>query len=971
MSSSKIIDESDFQIIKEIGKGGYGNVFLVKDSDDNYWALKKFQNGDTAQVLREIDIMCRLDHPTIIGLRGYNFSGDDLSKMILVMEYKKNGSLLDIIQKENAKEIDSDKWNVTKKMIVTYGIAKGMEITHNNNILHRDLKPENILMNDNYEPCITDFGLSKVTDVQNNLFQSCVVGTPNYQSPEMKNNEPCNESSDVYSYGLIIYALFSGKQPNDNFPINMESLIENLPPLVQEIIECCCCEDKTDRVNFQGLVEYLKEPGKVVDGVNNDEYFEYVERIDNYKSKNTFSLSKILKSEAQLETNFSVNINADGLSSLGNCFLTSVEQISLCRTLIKFENEENYLLQSYKSIDEQQFIPQINIYSTLNHPVIPQLKCVSFSDLHNPMMVVKKIDYLISLDSIIKKGNSDAFSSEWNLTKKIVFLYGISKAMSYLHSKNIYIYNLNPEDIYLDKKFYPYIMNIELAINPTDKNENYESFKESSKSISIAPEFLESDPKETQNETLSDEKIDVFSFSILMFYVFTGKYQFLKSKALDLMNSIEDHVSIIPEDLCSLIKSCMSRNPSERPSFQEVSEKLSEIAQNLKGIIDIDEFNQYVSFIMSKEEETRLDVRYCKVDLEEDLKVSLKRSASNFIEAAKKYEQDSQYDKAVSYYKKAADKGDFDGNYHLALIYKNGAGSVKKSLMLAKANLLIAQEILQETQNDEFNEKVAEELNIVEEELASNPIENIVERANQGDPQAMQEYAWMLYNGIGFEKDHQKAFEFYKKAADGGMSKSMFNCALCFKNGDGTNKDLEKAATYFKMAADNGYASGMRMYGRMLKKGEGVEKDGVKAAYYFKMGADNGNVKAMNNYAAMLEDGDEIPRNMDEAEYYHKLSADNGDVNGMSNYATLYYIKAEYEKLRKPIKAAEYYKKAAEYYKYAADEGQAKSMELYARMLENGEGIEKNIDEAIKYYRRSAIKGNQKAKLALNRLTQA
>ena len=91
----------------------------------------------------------------------------------------------------------------------------------------------------------------------------------------------------------------------------------------------------------------------------------------------------------------------------------------------------------------------------------------------------------------------------------------------------------------------------------------------------------------------------------------------------------------------------------------------------------------------------------------------------------------------------------------------------------------------------------------------------------------------------------------------------------------------------------------------------------------------------------------------------------------MSNYATLYYIKAKCEKLRKPIKAAEYYKKAAEYYKYAADEGQAKSMELYARMLENGEGIEKNIDEAIKYYRRSAIKGYQKAKLALNRLTQA
>lgn len=201
--------ENDYQIIKLLGSGSYGSVYLAKNKRSEFVAIKKFQMQDKQAYLsfkNEIKIFKKINSDYLVSILDYY---KDSKYMYLVMEYAREGDLEQYIRSsyKNKKKMDS-KFIDT----VIYQITEALNVLHKNNIIHRDIKSSNILVfNDNLVK-ITDFGVSKLLE-NKNLLANTSIGTPYYMSPELVNGTPYNFSVDFWAFGCLIYKMLTNRYP--------------------------------------------------------------------------------------------------------------------------------------------------------------------------------------------------------------------------------------------------------------------------------------------------------------------------------------------------------------------------------------------------------------------------------------------------------------------------------------------------------------------------------------------------------------------------------------------------------------------------------------------------------------------------------------------------------------------------------------------------------------------------------------
>ncbi|XP_071694545.1 putative receptor protein kinase ZmPK1 [Rutidosis leptorrhynchoides] len=194
---------------EEIGRGGSGIVYKGVLLDNRVVAIKQLNEATQgeAEFLAEIRTIERINHRNLIEMYGYCA---EKKHRILVYEYMENGSLAEMLV---ANRLD---WQ--KILAIAIGVAKGLAYLHEEClewVLHCDVKPHNILLDLSYSPKVADFGLSKLFErsaVEGSSF-SRIRGTRGYMAPEWMFNLPITSKVDVYSYGVVILEMITGKSP--------------------------------------------------------------------------------------------------------------------------------------------------------------------------------------------------------------------------------------------------------------------------------------------------------------------------------------------------------------------------------------------------------------------------------------------------------------------------------------------------------------------------------------------------------------------------------------------------------------------------------------------------------------------------------------------------------------------------------------------------------------------------------------
>lgn len=198
---------------KKLGEGSYGAVFRVKHKDIGVFrAMKKILSSGNKDpekekdILNEIEMLKSLDHPNIVKVFEFYNTKEGY---YIITEFCKGGELFD-------KILDNAPFEESAAAYIMYQILSAVFYCHNLNIIHRDLKPENILIENEekdtgyYNIKVIDFGTAKIFD--KNKSEKKVIGSAYYIAPEVLNSK-YNEKCDIWSCGVIMYIILSGKPP--------------------------------------------------------------------------------------------------------------------------------------------------------------------------------------------------------------------------------------------------------------------------------------------------------------------------------------------------------------------------------------------------------------------------------------------------------------------------------------------------------------------------------------------------------------------------------------------------------------------------------------------------------------------------------------------------------------------------------------------------------------------------------------
>lgn len=220
-----------YKIKKKLGQGGMADVYLGVQENLSRMVAIKVLNLQTSKnsrwakrFVKEARTLSRLVHPNIVTIYDVGHQGH---YYYIVMEYLQD-SLKEKIKKDRRIEPE-------EALPIIMQVGDALFHAHDKGIIHRDIKPDNILFRKDGIPVVLDFGIAKVMDSKTKLTKTGVsVGTPQYMSPEQCNAESLDGRSDIYSLGVVLYEMLTGKAPydaDDILGIVMKHLKEPVPEL--------------------------------------------------------------------------------------------------------------------------------------------------------------------------------------------------------------------------------------------------------------------------------------------------------------------------------------------------------------------------------------------------------------------------------------------------------------------------------------------------------------------------------------------------------------------------------------------------------------------------------------------------------------------------------------------------------------------------------------------------------------------
>jgi len=255
------IPYSELTMIKQIGMGSYGEVFLGVWKQSHV-AIKFCKRSlDIEEFLREAEVMISIrPHPNIVQVLGVSTDGPQIA---LVLEFCQGGSLDTLLFDKD------DELGAAKTIKLSAGIAAGIYHLHQSNIVHRDLASRNVLLTGDHQPKIADFGMSRLLQTEKDTGATkSDTGPVRWMAPESLREKKYSIKSDVWSYGIILYELSSRQEPHvSEDPLQVGAKIRDegytpkipvdCPHVLKDIMESCWRYDPAERPDFAEICDKL------------------------------------------------------------------------------------------------------------------------------------------------------------------------------------------------------------------------------------------------------------------------------------------------------------------------------------------------------------------------------------------------------------------------------------------------------------------------------------------------------------------------------------------------------------------------------------------------------------------------------------------------------------------------------------------------------------------------------------------
>ena len=260
---------TDFKIIREIGSGSFGRVYLAKHLKTKVdYAIKVIDKRNKTNIegkpyfRREIEIMSKIRHPNCVRLFG-NF--EDENFCYFIMEYIPGGNLYTLMSSNRNTGL-----NIYLVASIVRDLASAIYYLHNMNppIIHRDIKPENILLTNNKKIKLTDFGWSNYIDFEGEQ-RSTLCGTPIYLAPEMITNSGHDKHVDIWCLGVLLFELLTGTPPfiGQNRVLLMKNIINvniiwpspprlAIDPDAKDLISKILKKNPNERISLENMIKH-------------------------------------------------------------------------------------------------------------------------------------------------------------------------------------------------------------------------------------------------------------------------------------------------------------------------------------------------------------------------------------------------------------------------------------------------------------------------------------------------------------------------------------------------------------------------------------------------------------------------------------------------------------------------------------------------------------------------------------------
>lgn len=279
-----------YEIVGKVGAGGMSDVYKAKDHILGRFVAIKVLKPEFSEDMNfvtkfrtEAQSAAGLEHPNIVNI--YDV-GSENGMHYIVMEYVEGITLKTYIEKKG-------QLSFKESVSIAIQVARGIEAAHNKEIIHRDIKPQNIIISTEGKVKVTDFGIARAAS--SNTISSDVMGSVHYASPEQARNGFVDGRSDIYSLGIVMYEMVTGRVPFDGdttVAVAIQHLQEEMVspsayasdlPISMEKIIIKCTQKNPDR-RYQTIAELLADLRKSLISPNED-FVVMVPLVDNAKTK--------------------------------------------------------------------------------------------------------------------------------------------------------------------------------------------------------------------------------------------------------------------------------------------------------------------------------------------------------------------------------------------------------------------------------------------------------------------------------------------------------------------------------------------------------------------------------------------------------------------------------------------------------------------------------------------------------------